>query len=179
LPGKCNVQPLSSFFSGQPQAALTTLENESVANRNQLLVHLDRGIIAHTAGQYEQSIIALKAAKTLLDKLDFISVREQTASLISNDWVTAYKGEYSERLWIHTFQMMNFLLLNQPEGAAVEARQALQVLDKHGDHLNNDWYTRALIGMSFEAAGKIDSAHIEYKKLLSEAGRDIGLARRA
>jgi len=33
--------------------------------------------------------------------------------------------------------------------------------------------------MSFEAAGKADSAHIEYKKLLVEAGRDVGLARRA
>lgn len=169
----------NQFFSGQPEAALVTLETETIASRNRLLAHLDRGLIAHTAGEYQQSIDAFKAAAALVDELNFISVREQTATLVTNDWVSAYKGEYSERLWIHSFQMMNFLLLNDPEGAAVEARQALQIFDEHGDHLRNDWYTRALIAMSFEAAGKADSAHIEYKKLLLDAGRDVGLARRA
>lgn len=169
----------SQFFSGQPQAALNTLETESVAKRNHLLAHLDRGLIAHTAGEYQLSINAFKSAASLVDELNLISIREQSASLVTNDWVTAYKGEYSERLWIHAFQMMNFLILNRPEGAAVEARQALQVLDEHGDNLKNDWYTRALIAMSFEAAGKEDSAHIEYKKLLLDTGRDVGLARRA
>ncbi len=169
----------SQFFSGYPQAALVTLETDSVAKRNRLLAHLDRGLIAHTAGEYEQSVDAFKTAAALVDELNFISVREQSASLVTNDWVTAYKGEYSERLWIHSFQMMNFLLLNKPESAAVEARQALQVLDEHGENLKNDWYTRALIAMSFEAAGKADSAHIEYKKLLVDTGRDIGMARRA
>jgi len=33
--------------------------------------------------------------------------------------------------------------------------------------------------MSFEAAGKTDSAHIEYKKLIDALGRDGGVARRA
>jgi len=183
MQGCASSGPLSDarnqFFSGQPQAALDTLETESVANRNRLLGFLDQGLIAHTAGEYEQSVKAFKSAAQLVDELDYISVREQSASLVTNDWVTAYKGEYSERLWIHSFQMMNFLLLNQPESAAVEARQALQVFDEHGDNLKNDWYTRALIAMSFEAAGKADSAHIEYKKLLTDTGRDVGMARRA
>ncbi len=169
----------NQFFSGQPQAALTTLETESISGRDRLLAHLDRGLIAHTAGDYEQSVLAFRAATDMLARLDFISVREQSASLVTNDWVSTYKGEYSERLWIHTFQMMNFLLLNRPDSAAVEARQALQVLDKHGDHLRKDVYTRALIAMSFEAAGKPDSAHIEYKKLFQEARLNSGVARRA
>lgn len=169
----------NQFYSGQPQAALETLNSESVSKRNRLLVNLDQGLIAHTAGEYEQSIEAFKRATTLLNEMDFISVREQSASLITNDWVAAYKGEYNERLWIHTFQMMNFLLLGKAEGAAVEARQALKLYDEHGNDLKNDWYTRTLIAMSFEAAGKPDSAHIEYKKLLNDIGSDKGMARRA
>ena len=169
----------NQFFSGQPQAALTTLETESVSGRDRLLAHLDRGLIAHTAGEYEQSILAFRAASDMLARLDFISIREQSASLVSNDWVSTYKGEYSERLWIHTFQMMNFLLLDRPDSAAVEARQALKVLDRYGDHLNADVYTRALIAMSFEAAGKPDSAHIEYQKLFKDARLDAGIAARA
>lgn len=169
----------SQFYSGQPQAALNTLTNETVSKRNQLLAHLDHGLIAHTAGQYEDSIKAFKDARSLLNQINYIGIREQTASLVTNDWVTAYKGEYSERLWIHSFQMMNFLLLGKPEDAAVEARQALQVFDEHGGSLKHDWYTRTLMAMSFEAAGFADSAHIEYKKLLDDIGHNTGAARRA
>lgn len=169
----------SQFYSGQPQAALNTLNTEKVSNRNRLLAHLDHGLIAHTAGEYRESINAFKAATALLNKINFIGIREQSASLVTNDWVTSYKGEYSERLWIHTFQMMNFLLLNNPEGAAIEARQALKVYADHGDALKIDWYSRTLMAMSFAAAGKTDSAHIEYKKLLDDIGRDAGVARRA
>lgn len=167
------------FYSGQPEAALVTLDTESVSNRDRLLAYLDKGLIAHTAGDYEQSIDAFKSASDLLDRLDFISVKEQSVSLVSNEWATTYKGEYSERLWIHTFQMMNFLLLNQPESAAVEARQAVQLYEEYGDSLKTDWYSRALIAMSFESVAQYDSAHIEYKKLLDDSGRDTGIARRA
>lgn len=169
----------SQFYSGQTQAALETLNTEKISNRNQLLAHLDHGLIAHTAGKYQESINAFKTASALLNRINYIGIREQSASLITNDWVTSYKGEYSERLWIHTFQMMNFLLLKNAEGAAVEARQALQVYADHGDALKNDWYSRTLMAMSFAAAGKADSAHIEYKKLLDDIGRDAGVARRA
>lgn len=184
----CATGPLTSardqFYSGQPEAALETLEPDSVSKRNILLAHLDRGVFAHTAGQYEQSIKSLKSAAALLGQLDYISIKEQSASLVANDWVSTYKGEYSERLWIHTFQMMNFLLINNAEGAAVEARQALKVYDSYSKDLKRDWYTRALIALSFEAAGKPDSAHIEYKKLLHDLTthnpeHDKGVARRA
>ena len=172
-------QARSEFFSGQPQAALDTLENRKVSSRDRLLALLDRGLIEHTAGDYQASIRTFKNATALLQENDHLAVREQTASLVVNDWVTSYKGEYSERLWIHTYQMMNFLMIGNGEGAAVEARQALKVYEQHGDALKNDWFTRALMAMSFEAAGKPDSAHIEYKKLLDDAGSDTGVARRA
>lgn len=169
----------NQFYSGQPEAAIETLSTEKISNRNRLLAYLDHGLIAHTAGNYNDSIKAFKSATALLDRINYIGVKEQTASLVTNDWVTAYKGEYSERLWIHTFQMMNFLLLGDPEGAAVEARQAVKVYEEYGDALQSDWYTRTLMAMSFEAAGKADSAHIEYKKMLDEISSDKGAARRA
>lgn len=169
----------SQFYSGQPHIALETLSTEKVSKRNRLLARLDQGLIAHTAGEYQESINAFKSAYDLLEKMDFISISEQSASLVVNDWVTSYKAEYSERLWIHTFQMMNFLLINKPEGAAVEARQALKIYAKHGDTLKHDWYTRTLMAMSFAAAGKPDSAHIEFKKLINDIDRDVGVARRA
>lgn len=158
----------TQFYSGQPDAALETLAEKDIGRRNQLLLLLDRGLITHTAGRYTESIEAFLAASKLIEELDFVSVSEQTASLITNEWATSYKGEYSERLWVHTFQMMNFLLLDNPEGAAVEARQALSLYAEHGKSLKNDWFSRALIGLSLEAVGQRDSAHIEYRKLFDD-----------
>ncbi|MEE9319272.1 MAG: hypothetical protein V3U76_02390 [Granulosicoccus sp.] len=164
------------FRQGNTDAALQTLSSADVAKRNRLLLYLDRGLIAQAAGNYSDSINALSQAADLVEKLDFVSFSEQTTSLIANDWTTSYRGEYSERLWIHTFQMMNYLLINKPEGAAVEARRALKVFENHGTSLKADNVTRMLMAMSFEAAGQYDSAAVEYRKLFKDAADVPGIA---
>ena len=164
------------YFAGQPNLALKTLESGETSSRDQLLKYLEAGMIAHSAGLYEQSSKELIRAAALVDEYETVRLGEQSAALVTNDWLLSYKGEYSERLWIHTIQMMNFLLMDDPEGAAVEARQALEQLDIHKESLERDWFTRALIATSFEAAGKFDSAHIEYRKLFDVLGYDLGWA---
>lgn len=166
----------SQFFSGQAEQALKTLDEVESGSKSRLLVELDRGAIAFATGQYRESSRALLRASGMLEQLDTVSVSEQTTSLVTNDWVTSYKGEYSERLWMHSLQMMNFLLLNEPESAAVEARQAIKLLDAHTDALKQDWFTRALIGLSFEAVGQLDSARIEYGKLYKDAEQSNSIA---
>jgi len=71
----------------------------------------------HQRGDYDQSSQVFLQASRLLDDTDFISISEQSAALAINDWATTYRGEYAERLWIHTYQMMNFLLLGKAESA--------------------------------------------------------------
>lgn len=164
------------FRQGDTESALQTLSSADVAKRNRLLLYLDRGLIAQAAGNYTDSINALAQAADLVAQLDYVSVGEQTVSLVTNDWTTSYRGEYSERLWIHTFQMMNYLLINEPEGAAVEARRALKVLKNHGAALQADNVTRLLMAMSFEAAGQYDSAAVEYRKLFADASSVPGIA---
>lgn len=167
------------YDDGDYPAALATLDSGDIASRNRLLALLDRGMVNHAAGDYSASIRDFLEAAALVEELDRISVTETSASLITNDWATHYRGEYSERLWIHTFQMMNFLVTGQPESAAVEARQALKLIDAHGKVLRNDFYTRALIALSFELAGQFDSAHIEYRKLVDDMPAPTGIVRRA
>lgn len=156
------------FYAGQHDAALTTLDDGDVSSRDRLLALLDRGVIAHTAGDYDASRDALLQAAELTEDLDRLSVSEQSATLVTSEWASRYRAETSERLWIHSFLMMNFLLLDAPESAAVEARRALQVFDEHRKLLHDDWFTRALIALSFEAAGQWDSAHIEYRRMLDD-----------
>jgi len=156
------------FRHGSAADALQTLSEASVSRRDQLLLYLDRGMVAQAAGQYTDSVVAFERAITLIDELDYVSVRDQTSALITNDWATRYSGEYSERLWIHTFQMINFLLLGLPEGAAVEARRAAALFEEQGDLLDQDQFTRSLIGLSFESAGQTDSAQVEYRRLAED-----------
>lgn len=156
------------FEGGAPRQALQTLEGARVANRDRLLLLLDRGAIAFSAGEYALAEATLLEAADLLEQWDLLRISEQATTLVTNERASRYRGEYSERLWIHTYLMMSFLLSGDAEAAAVEARRALQVMQAHESVLRLDWFTRALMALSFEAAGAYDSAQVEYRKLLAD-----------
>lgn len=153
------------FKNGSTQIALQTLEEAEVSQRDQLLLYLDKGLVSQAAERYQDSIIAFESALKLIDDLDYFSARDQTTALVTSDWAIRYRGESSERLWIHTFQMINYLMIDQPQGAAVEARRAVTLFEEHGDVLDQDLFTRYLMALSFETAGQRDSAMVEYRKL--------------
>ena len=153
------------FMHGSASDALQTLSEADVSRRDRLLLYLDRGLVAQASGHYEGSIVALDGAAKLIDELDYVSIRDQSASIVSSDWAARYSGEYSERLWIHTFQMLNYLMLDTPQQAAVEARRAIALYDQWNNVLKQDVFTRELMAMSFRAAGQRDSAQVEYRKL--------------
>jgi uncharacterized protein len=158
----------AQFASGAPVQALTTLESADISGRDALLLLLDKGAIAFSAGQYSQAKDALLQAHDLIEEWDQIRVGEQSATLITSEWATRYRGEYSEQLWIHSYLMMTFLMLGEPSSAAVEARRALARMDEHSSSLKQDWFSRALIALSFEAAGAHDSTQVEYRKLVND-----------
>lgn len=149
------------YLDGDTQAAIQVLDDaDDIASRDQLLYWLNKGMYLHYSGDYEQSTqILLKAADFLADS-DYIKISDEAKTLLANDWAEIYLGEYSEQLWIHSVLMMNFLRMGRFEGAAVEARRALEVLEKHPAPLSDDHFTRALIAISFEAAGQLNDAYI-------------------
>ncbi len=171
----CTSLPLKKarmdFFSGNPAEADKTLgECSEIPERDKLLCYMEKGIILHYMGEYEASRdILLKASQFVKDQ-DYISVKDQSTAVMINDLTTTYKGEYSERLWIHTYLMINFLLQGRPDSALVEAKQALEVFDEYPDPLEGDLFTRALIALCFENMNQPDSARIEYEKLEKAAG---------
>ena len=166
------VNARTQFKQGSTDAALETLYTKDVSTRDRLLLFLDRALVAQAAGDYELSIVALENAYQLIDKLDYVSVRDQSQALFVNDWAIRYSGEFSERLWVHTFQMINYLMLDQPEGAAIEARRAVALYEEYGNVLQNDLFTRYLMILSFDAAGQSDSAMVEYRRLVELTDAD-------
>ena len=156
----------SAFYAGQPQKAVEILSaDQPFPSRDKLLLFTEKGMILHGLGQYQDSVIEFRKASQLMGQQEIISASRQTASLVTTEWITKYKGEYSERLWVHTYLMMNYLLLHQYENALVEAKQALKIMGKHPESLKNDHFTRALIALCYDNLGESNDAYIEYKKL--------------
>ncbi|MFO8111913.1 MAG: hypothetical protein R6T92_05330 [Desulfosalsimonadaceae bacterium] len=162
-------QARSDFYGGRlNQAANALSEPTDVSNRDRLLFYMEKGVIQHHAGEYDKSIDTLLEASSLIRQQDYISAREQAGSMVTTERITEYKGEYAERLLVHTYLMMGFLLKGRPESALVEAKQALEVMDAFPEATARDHFTRALIAHCFEINGEINGAYIEYKNLAAQ-----------
>jgi hypothetical protein len=163
--GKLN-KAREDFYSGQLDQASGELSSpEDLSSRDQLLYYMEKGAILNHAGDYQGSTELLLNAAALMKEQDVISVGQQTASLVTSEWLTDYKGEYAERLLVHTYLMMDFLMIGDHESALVEAKQALEIYDTFPEACSDDYFTRALIAHCFEALNEINGAYIEYKKL--------------
>ena len=176
--GKLN-KARKAFYNGQlDQASGELSSREDLSTRDQLLFFIEKGAILHHAGDYQGSIDLLLNATALMQEQDVISVGQQTVSLVTSEWLTDYKGEYAERLLVHTYLMMNFLMLGNHESALVEAKQALEIYDTYPEACSADYFTRALIAHCFEALNEINGAYIEYKKLAELMGDPAPVARK-
>ncbi|PIP38855.1 MAG: hypothetical protein COX19_10400 [Desulfobacterales bacterium CG23_combo_of_CG06-09_8_20_14_all_51_8] len=168
-----------AFYSGDAARASEALADpENVGSRDRLLYYMEKGVILHHSGDYQGSADILLDASELIREQDIIRAGQQAASLVTSEWLMDYKGEYAERLLVHTYLMMNFLMLGNHESALVEAKQALEVYDTYPEACDGDYFTRALIAHCFEAVGEINGAYIEYKKLAGVMGDPGPVARK-
>ena len=175
LSAGCTSIPLqearSDFYSGDLAGAEGALgECANTPERNRLLCYMEKGVILHYMKDYGESAKALLKASKFLSDQDQISIKDQSTAVLINDMTATYKGEYFEKLWIHTYLMMNFLLQYRYDSALVEAKQALEVYDEYPDSLEGDHFTRALIALCFENMNLPDDARIEYEKLSKSMG---------
>jgi hypothetical protein len=173
----CSTLPLqrarTAFYSGNLDRAEDVLEGcEGISEKDILLCQMEKGVILHYMDAYEDSTNALLKASDFINAESYVSVTDQSSAILINDRTMTYKGEYSERLWIHTYLMMNFLLRYKYEEALVEGKQALEVFDKYPESLAGDHFTRALIALCFENLNLPDDARIEYEKLAEEMGTE-------
>jgi len=159
-------QARQSFYNDRLDHASTVLGDPSeIPGRDRLLYFMEKGVVLHQLGDYAESTRMFRKAVDFINTYEVISASRQTGSLLTSERLTRYRGEYAERLWLHTYLMMNYLLQNRPESALVEARQALEAFSEYPDALKSAHFTRALIAHCFETVGAINSAYIEYKKL--------------
>ena len=164
-------QPIERALAAhQPDVALTALDQAYTPNgADAPLYYLNKGMLLRLNKRYAESNSALESAQQLMDKLEAVSVSEQTSSFIINDTVHGYEGEDFEKVLLHLYKALNYLDLQQPYEARVEALQVdVKVRELNssttGAALTEEAFARYLSGIIYENLGEWSDAMIAYRQ---------------
>lgn len=169
---------IKTFLSSdQYDNVLSLIEENKLkeyGEKNALLYWMDKGIVLHYAGKFEDSIIAFERAEKLADELYTKSISEEASTFLISDNVKSYAGEDFERIFINVFQALNYMFLYKYEDALVEARKVdhklktLQVNYGGKNVYKEDAFMRYLTGLLYESQGELNDAFVSYRKSIKE-----------
>jgi len=122
--------PEEKFYRGQQyEAARMLLPYINQADKDQLLFMMEAGYALHVAGKYEDSNnVFLRAAK--IAQVIPISISQEVGAIFTDQTATNYRGEDFEKVLIHMYLGINFLMLNNYESAVVEFKAVNNELQK-------------------------------------------------
>lgn len=134
-------------------------QDEEYADKDRVLKYLDKGIIYHYKGNYNLSNEEFEKAEYAIEELYTKSISKGAASILLNDNALDYRGEVYEDLYINVFKALNYIHLNEFDGAYVEINRInnkLKELDtKYEEYLAN-------LNKSEDQKFEIPSEELEY-----------------
>lgn len=93
--------------------------------RDRLLYFLERGMIAHLDGRYQDSNKLLERAYLVSESLYRTSAEDWLVSAMTHPGNASYKGQLYERIYLHYTKMLNYLMLAQQQKAGSKQEQLL------------------------------------------------------
>ena len=158
------------LYKQRYKSALETLDKSDLAKskKDSLIYFLEKGTLLFLLKRYDDSIKYFQKAKERVDELFAVSIHRQTESFLTNDVTLPYKGEDFERVLIHYYLALNYLMKGNLEDALVETRQVILYLDeinqkyKKKNAYHDDAFIRYLNGILFETGREYNDAYIEY-----------------
>lgn len=140
---------------------------------DELLALLNQATVEHYAGRYEASNTHLQAADLLIEERFTRSISRAALSLVTSDRSLVWLPGRSERLMVHVYGALNYLALQRPGEAAVEARRLGMLLDEVADEDGLDGLgaeerrlyrsLRYFAGAVFDQAGEFNDADVAYR----------------
>ncbi len=134
------------------------------------LYNMDIGMLYHYAGEYDSSTSYLLKAAAVYDELFTRSVTNEAASIMINDNVRPYRSKPYEITLVHQMLQFNYLSLDKPDEALVEAR-AVQLLFNEWERKNakdNRYFTDGMFhyvtSLTYDEEGQTDDAMISLYK---------------
>ena len=119
------------LYGGKFKQATQSLAKEA-SSHNQVLFLMEQGMIRNIQGDYKAAIEPFEQALSLIQGFEnraVISARSLASQLLTlptNDNAIPYRSYAFERVLLNTYQALNYLFLDDLEGARVEVRQADQ-----------------------------------------------------
>lgn len=159
--------------SGDYEKALEVLKPLAEKESDDQLVYLlDYGTALHLAGKYDESIKTLLLADDIAAIKDYHSISKVAASILLSEGMVQYKGDDFEKVFIHVYLALNFLMKNDLDGALVETRRTNEILQKFRDEAKKKYdqneFAFYLSGIIWEADKKWDDAYIAYKDAFNQ-----------
>ncbi len=158
------------FSQGKYDDALKKLD-KTKSGSSKLLYLLEKGMILHYAGRYEESNNTFEEAEILAEDLYTKSVSKEAGAFLTSDNILPYEGEKFERALIHYYRAFNYIHLELPDDALVECRKVSFLLQRYLDKsegestaYTDDAFMHYLAGTLFEWQGEINDAFISYRK---------------
>ena len=154
--------------AGQPEKAYADLQ-KNAPKKPDIPFLFELGLVAHYANHFQESNAALDQAGDIAEDRYTKSLSKEAGSLITSDKLRPYPGTRYERLLSHYYRTINYVYLNQLEGALVECRRATALINYFkGEDEKYDFFGAGFLahlsGILFEATGEWNDAYISYKQ---------------
>ena len=145
-------------------------EKKQYEGMHELLYYFDKGSLLQMLGDFKGSISNLDKAEDTIDSLYTKSATKEISSFFSNDMNLPYEGEDFEQVMVNVMKALDYMYMDDFDGARVEARKVnnrLNLLTDRYEGKNkykDDAFARYLSAFSYEAEGNLNDAYIDYKK---------------
>ncbi|MFA8434885.1 MAG: COG3014 family protein [Marinifilaceae bacterium] len=160
------------FVNGEVEAAQAILDKDkkNQTNKNRVLYYLNKGTLLWMQEQYaESSTYFQKADHYIEDQRKNIGL--EALALISNPGVRPYVPEDFESVMLHFYQALNYLEMENLEGALVECRRVNEKLytlndkypKKYKNRYSDDAFAHILMGLIYDANKDYNNAFIAYR----------------
>ena len=159
------IEPLET---GKAENAYTYLQKH--APKEPDIPHqFELGLVAHYANHFAESSAAFNTARDIAEDRYTKSVSKELGSLVTSEKLRPYSATQYERLLSHYYSALNYIYLNQVDGALVECRRATALINYFkGEDEKYDFFGTGFLahlsGMFFEAVGEWNDALISYKQ---------------
>ena len=113
--------------------ALVEKHKDEYGKKNQVLYAMDRGMLLHLSGQYQESTIFFEDAERMISDLYTRRIGSESAALLINENVLPYEGASFEKVLIHVIMALNYAYQGLFDDALVEARKIDHTLNVLSD----------------------------------------------
>ena len=173
-----DVQQAVQAGNYQHAEELMEKKKELKKAKNEVLYALEQGLIAHLNAQYDESNRLLTQAAERMEELDIISVSGTASGWLFSEKIQPYRGEDFERVIVHYYMSLNYLMLGDLQEALVECRRVNTLLREFNDryeHKNvykTDAFILYLSGIIYDAMGETNDAFVDYRNAYNAYTKD-------